>query len=423
MVWKSLIHNGIVIPKTLKYTEYVNVYFKNNLLNINNTLASALYFYKKQDNIDGIFNQNFLSSIRSNLPIACKNIKSIDVLSIKINTINNIKNNKRPHDKYKYCYINGKKENIDKYFAEPAYIFIGRGKHKLRGSFKPAIKESDITLNISKGHKPNGNWKLIINNQNVDWIACWTDPILKKIKYIYPSSTSQLKSTSTVEKFDFSKTIKKKLNTIRKKYILDFTSDNEKIIQHAIASYLIDSLCIRCGTDDENNTYGCTSLQRKHIKIKHNNINLNFLGKDSVLFNKTFKCKYPDIIKYLQLNLKKKSLNQDIFDLITSSSLNTYLNSIVQDLTAKVFRTCHASTLYDKLLYQSKSIEEFKLANTKVATLCNHTNLQTSKANYLDPRITFAFAKRNNIDIDKLYSKQLIEKFQWAKNEKSDFKF
>ena len=95
----------------------------------------------------------------------------------------------------------------------------------------------------------------------------------------------------------------------------------------------------------------------------------------------------------------------------------------MKDLTAKVFRTCHASSLYDKLLHNSKSVEEFKEANNKVATLCNHTNLQTSKANYLDPRVTFSFAKRNDINIDKLYSKKLIEKFQWAKNEKSDFRF
>ena len=150
---------------------------------------------------------------------------------------------------------------------------------------------------------------------------------------------------------------------------------------------------------------------------------MNFLGKDSIVFDKTFKCKYPIIIKYLQEKLRKKSLNECIFHLISSTSLNIYLNTILKSLTANVFRTCHASSLYDKLLLQSKSIEEFKEANSKVATLCNHTNLQTSKANYLDPRVTFSFAKRNNINVDKLYSKQLIEKFQWAKNEKSDFRF
>ena len=164
-------------------------------------------------------------------------------------------------------------------------------------------------------------------------------------------------------------------------------------------------------------------MQTKHIKIKNNNINLNFVGKDSIIFDKTFKCKYPIVITYLEATCKSKTSSDDLFHLITSTSLNVYLNTIVKDLTAKVFRTCHASSMYDKLLHQSKSIEEFKSANSKVAILCNHTNLQTSKANYLDPRITYAFSKRSNINIENLYSKQLIEKFQWAKNTTSDFRF
>ena len=422
MVWVSLIHNGIAIPQTCNYINNVKVKYKNNIININNTLATALYLYKKHKRCDQVFNYNFLNSLKEFLPFCCKNIYSISELSIKISPLI-CNTNKKKYNKYKYCYVNGRKENIDRYFAERACIFLGRGNHKLRGSFKPSIKESDITLNISKGYKPNGNWKSVINNKSVDWIASWNDPILNKIKYVYPSSTSKLKCDSTVEKFDFARKVKKKLNYIRKKYVTDFSSSNEKIVQHAIASYLIDSQCIRCGTDDENNTFGCTSLQKKHLNVKHNKINLKFLGKDSILFDKTFTCKYCIIIKYLQENLRKKSLNEDVFHLISSTSLNIYLNAIIKNLTAKVFRTCHASSLYDKLLYKSKSIEEFQEANSKVATLCNHTNLQTSKANYLDPRITFSFAKCNNINIDKLYSAQLIEKFQWAKNEKSDFRF
>lgn len=421
MVWTSLNHNGIAIPQTIQYTDYIKVYYKNKLININNTLATALYLYKKQKNIDYTFKHNFMKSIQSFLP-AFINIKSISDLKIISIIIKNTETNTN-FDKFKYCFVNGKKEKVDRYCSEPACIFVGRGKHRLRGSFKPSIKESDITLNISKGYKPNGNWKSIVNNKNVDWIASWNDPVLNKIKYVYPSSTSKLKCADTVDKFNFARKVKKKLSYIRKKYVSDLTSTNQKIVQHAIACYLIDSQCIRCGTDDENNTFGCTSLQKKHLTIKHNKIKLSFLGKDSILFDKTFRCKYPIIIRYLQENMRKKSTSDDIFHLISSTSLNMYLNMIIKDLTAKVFRTCHASSLYDKLLHNSTTIEEFKEANFKVATLCNHTNLQTSKANYLDPRITFSFSKRNNINIDKLYSKQLLEKFQWAKNEICDFRF
>ena len=231
MVWVSLIHNGIAIPKTYNYINHIKIYYKNTIINVNNNLATAFYFFKKQPHTDKIFIKNFMNSIKSYLPIHCKNCEMSDFKIIILN--NKIQKQLNNYDKFKNCYVNGKKENIDRYFAEPACIFIGRGQHKFRGSFKPAIKESDITLNISKGHKPNGNWKLIICNKKVDWIACWEDPVLNKIKYIYPSSSSILKSSNTVAKFDFARKIKKKLNYIRKKYIIDFNSSNEKVIQHA----------------------------------------------------------------------------------------------------------------------------------------------------------------------------------------------
>lgn len=50
-------------------------------------------------------------------------------------------------------------------------------------------------------------------------------------------------------------------------------------------------------------------------------------------------------------------------------------------------------------------------------------SLDTSKANYIDPRITFAFVKKHNLDINKIYSKQLVEKFNWASDIDANFKF
>eukprot|EP00121_Abeoforma_whisleri_P000889 Awhi_evm1s790 len=40
--------------------------------------------------------------------------------------------------------------------------------------------------------------------------------------------------------------------------------------------------------------------------------------------------------------------------------------------------------------------------------------LGTSKINYMDPRITIAWCKRNEVPIEKCYSKTHREKFMWA---------
>lgn len=48
-------------------------------------------------------------------------------------------------------------------------------------------------------------------------------------------------------------------------------------------------------------------------------------------------------------------------------------------------------------------------------------SLGTSKINYLDPRITVAWAKRNDVPLAKLLSKTLVTKFQWAMEAEADF--
>jgi len=47
--------------------------------------------------------------------------------------------------------------------------------------------------------------------------------------------------------------------------------------------------------------------------------------------------------------------------------------------------------------------------------------LGTSKANYSDPRISYSFAKLNNIPINKIYNKSLQEMFKWAEDIDENF--
>ena len=49
--------------------------------------------------------------------------------------------------------------------------------------------------------------------------------------------------------------------------------------------------------------------------------------------------------------------------------------------------------------------------------------LGTSKINYLDPRITVAWCKRQEVPIEKIFNKSLITKFHWAMDIEPEFKF
>ncbi|XP_021849643.1 DNA topoisomerase 1 alpha isoform X1 [Spinacia oleracea] len=49
--------------------------------------------------------------------------------------------------------------------------------------------------------------------------------------------------------------------------------------------------------------------------------------------------------------------------------------------------------------------------------------LGTSKINYLDPRITVAWCKRNEVPIEKIFNKSLLAKFSWAMDCDPSFRF
>lgn len=76
-----------------------------------------------------------------------------------------------------------------------------------------------------------------------------------------------------------------------------------------------------------------------------------------------------------------KKQSDDVFDTLTPPILNKHLNSLMDGLTAKVFRTYNASFTLEKELPTPEQLEgmtvqekviQFNAANRQVAILCNH---------------------------------------------------
>ncbi|KAL0729051.1 hypothetical protein Bca4012_025144 [Brassica carinata] len=75
-----------------------------------------------------------------------------------------------------------------------------------------------------------------------------------------------------------------------------------------------------------------------------------------------------------------------------------------------------------KISQQEVKIEKMKRdMNTKEEL--KTVALGTSKINYLDPRITVAWCKRNEVPIEKIFTKSLLEKFSWAMDAEPGFRF
>jgi len=457
MEWKTFRHNGVLF-----YPEYIPhniklIYNKKSILVDSITEEYLTYFVKIKGYLrDEIFQNNFLNSLNSLThnkyrfrDVRKFNFKNYIKLLPHINTVSESQTQPYDIEDYKYVIIDGIQHKLGNPMVEPPGIFIGRGDHPLRGTIKQRIYPEDVIINIdNNANTPpcilNGHhWRNIVHDNRSTWIASWKDSITDNYKYINLASISSIKMEREIEKYDKSRKLKMNIIKIRKRNNKNMNSEKYKYRQLSTVIYLIDKLCLRIGNEKDDNTadtVGATSLKVGNITLLGDNeLHIHFLGKDSILFDKIFKV---DSVCYhnISLFIKNKNLEDLIFDKINSISVNRYLDNFMEGLTAKVFRTFRSSELfYKKLLgnhiYNKKGdihfyIQYYKSINLIVAQLCNHRknrnlelSLETSKKNYLDPRITFAYSKKYNIPIHKLFSKGLIERHKWAEDTPIDFKY
>jgi len=379
--------------------------------------------------------------------------------------------------KYGFAYVNGMPMEISNYMVEPASIFMGRGKHPLRGSWKPGVKAEEITLNLSPDSKipeppAGGKWQGIIFDPESLWIARWRDKLREKMKYVWLSDTAYIKQVRDIEKYNKAWELEKKINQVKDHIMKGLESGDMLERKVATVCYLIDSLKLRVGDEkdeDEADTVGATTLRAEHVAFneRERTVTFDFLGKDSVRWVNTIKP--PDVVVE---NLKAfiEEGNETIFNGVRSQKVNAYLAEVMPDLTAKVFRTYHASTTTRQSLKKSRVkikdplyIKKYfaTMANLEAAKVCNHKrklpknweetlkkkrerlkflkekkakkekireldlkvkamqatkdyNLTTSLKNYIDPRVYSDWGKMIDFDWNLYYSKSLQKRFGWV---------
>ena len=103
----------------------------------------------------------------------------------------------------------------------------------------------------------------------------------------------------------------------------------------------------------------------------------------------------------------------------TVSKVVDTINKLKKNL-AKARRSKKKSQ--SKIAKIKEKIKNYKSKLELVKEMKN-ISLGTSKANYIDPRITVAFMKKHDIDVNKIFSKALQEKFKWAFEVDENYKF
>lgn len=411
----QLIHNGIVIPQ-VPLPERLTLTIRGQQVDLTpEQIEMVMAWAKKQGTPyvqDAVFVRNFMQDLSAALGIApALSPDEIDfgpAIALveqeraakerltpeerKALAALRKAERERLREQYGYAIVDGERVELGNYIAEPSGIFMGRGNHPLRGRWKRGARQSDITLNLSPdAPRPAGDWADIVWQPESLWVARWEDKLTGKLKYVWLSDTAPVKQEREAAKFDKAVDLNRHLERVRAHIQQGLTDADEKRRKIATACYLIDALCLRVGDEkdpDEADTVGATTLRPEHVTLHPDgSAEFRFLGKDSVLWHK--KIPLPPIVRQNLEELIKNarpsgSGNNDkpqIFPDIDSGDVNAYLSQVLPGLTAKVFRTHHATQAVRQSLASSEveaddpDYEKWGAvvqANLEAAVLCNH---------------------------------------------------
>jgi DNA topoisomerase-1 len=385
-------------------------------------------------------------------------------------------------EKYGYAEVNKKKLEIANWTAEPSCLFAGRGDHPRRGKWKEGPRQEDIILNLSPdSQRPAGNWKDVIWEPDKMYVAKWTDKLTGKIKYVWFSDTAFIKQNREKEKFKKAEKLGRNIRSIERHIMKELDSEDETKRKVATVCWLILKPNMRVGDEkdpDEADTVGAITLRTEHIKMDGDTLLFDFLGKDSVRWEKSVKAPQAVIRNIAHY---AKTSKEYLFEGVDSKKVSRFLSQKMPGLTAKVFRTWRCTKTLKEELAKSPLTKEdplhlkkfyAKMANLKVAEVANHKrkvspkfeerlakkeeklkemkaqlkqkkadgkktvsletriekkkfdielakrtkeyNLGTSLKSYIDPMAYVQWAHRVDFDLEKFYPKTLRNKFSWA---------
>ncbi|XP_074644312.1 DNA topoisomerase I, mitochondrial-like [Tubulanus polymorphus] len=416
--WKFLEHQGPVFaPLYEPLPKDVHFFYNGKKMRLQPETEEVATFYGRMIDHDyttkDVFNKNFMKDWRKVMTEEEKQIIT-DLKKCNFNEINDHfkklseqRKNKSKEQKlalkeenaamvkkYGFCKMDGHTEKIGNFRIEPPGLFRGRGDHPKQGMLKRRVQPEDVIINCSKDAKvpdpPKGHrWKEVRHDNAVTWLACWNENIQGQTKYVMLNASSKLKGEKDWQKYETARKLHKHVDRIRAQYREDWKSKEMRIRQRAVALYFIDKLALRAGNEKDEgesaDTVGCCSLRVEHLTLypekngKESVVEFDFLGKDSIRYTNSVPVE-KRVYKNLELFMNGKAPGDDLFDRLNTGILNKHLNTLMEGLSAKVFRTFNASkTLQEQLdlLTQEEDTIPAKLlsynrANRAVAILCNH---------------------------------------------------
>lgn len=187
----------------------------------------------------------------------------------------------------------------------------------------------------------------------------------------------------------------KYFSRLKRKIKKDINRDNVDKICAIIITLIID--CgFRIGNkkyEIDNNSYGLTTLKKKHIFIENKFIKIDFIGKKNV--RNVAICKNKEIYNFFFNRIKDIGDDEYIFKYndktITSNDVNKYLYNFYKKfnlkITTKDLRTLNANTLFMKFFNKNINYKNPIKKSIEDTALKLHNTYAVCKKNYIDPEI------------------------------------
>lgn len=279
---------------------------------------------------------------------------------------------------------------ITRHIENKEFVYYSNG-HK--------VINKDILIRIKKLRIPPKWSNVKISDSDISYLQATGEDSKGRVQYVYHYIWIAL---SKIEKYNRLKLFTKKLplllKTVSRKIHEPIDLNNKEYIISLIFR-ILNKTHSRIGNDhfaEENNTYGLTTLLKKHVILNGDNITISFVGKKNVKQHFIFTDRISsNIMKELKKIPGDRLFKTKDLDPITSNDINGYLKNVMgNDFTAKDFRTYAANDLFLKFILRKEIpvnvTQTKKIINEcydEVAQNLHHTR-SVCKSSYVMPIIS-----------------------------------
>ncbi len=182
----------------------------------------------------------------------------------------------------------------------------------------------------------------------------------------------------------------------------------------AVAVRLLDLGYFRIGSDvyaDTNGSFGLTTLEKRHVRRQRDRLVFRFEGKGGIEHN--VEINDPQVLSALDSLRRRRGGSDRLLAYLVSrrwrdldsAAVNSYLGTLLEEITAKDFRTWHATVIAAASLAASDEPGDTRASRRRAVKAAVHevadylgNTPAIAKSSYIDPRVLDLYENGTTID-------------------------